>query len=103
MWRLNFNFFFNSMNKYHQLRSKYPDRLPLMIEKSDIKINKKKYLIPYEMYVSEFIRYIYRNMEGNESIILFINGVLPKPSQQINEYCNNEIIKVSILIQTTFG
>lgn len=91
------------MATYLELRAKYPDRIPLMIERSDIPLNKKKYLIPYEMYVSEFIRYIYRHTDSSKSVIIFIEGHLPRAHAQFNEYLNDKILKVSLLYNTTFG
>lgn len=91
------------MATYLELRAKYPDRIPLMIERSDIPLNKKKFLIPYEMYVSEFVRYIYRHTDSSKSIIIFIEGYLPRAHAQFNEYLNGKILKVSLLYNTTFG
>lgn len=93
------------MNKFNELRCKYPDRIPLIIQKSDIPLNKHKYLIPYDMYVSEFLRYVCKNTDTdhNKSIILFIEEKLPTPNSQFKKYLKNEIIKVSILYNNTFG
>lgn len=91
------------MATYSNLRIKYPNRIPSIIEKTDIPINKKKFLIPYEMYILEFLRYILKHSDSSKSVIIFINGQLPKPNSQFYEFINGDFLKISILYNTTFG
>merc|ERR1711934_795307 len=66
-----------------RIRSKYPDRIPVICEKakgSDIPdIDKKKYLVPADLTVGQFV-YVVRKrikMSAEKAIFIFINNVLP--------------------------
>lgn len=70
-----------------RIRSKYPDRIPVICERSqgsDIDdIDKKKYLVPADLTVGQFI-YVVRKrikLRPDKSLFLFINGKLPPSSQ----------------------
>jgi GABA(A) receptor-associated protein len=59
---------------------KFPDRRPIICErtrKTDLpKIDKKKYLVPYELTIGQFIYVIRKRMQlkPEEAIFLFINN-----------------------------
>jgi len=66
-----------------RIRSKYPDRIPVICEKSpksDIPdIDKKKYLVPQDLTVGQFV-YVVRKrirLAPEKAIFIFINNVLP--------------------------
>ncbi|KAI5656776.1 hypothetical protein M9H77_25569 [Catharanthus roseus] len=65
------------------IRKKYPDRIPVIVEKagkSDIPdIDKKKYLVPAELTVGQFV-YVVRkriNLTAEKAIFVFVNDSLP--------------------------
>lgn len=67
----------------NQVRAKYPDRIPVICEKeerSDIaEIDKKKYLVPVDLTVGQFI-YVIRNrikLPPEQAVFVFINGTMP--------------------------
>uniref|UniRef100_A0A6A7GDF7 Autophagy-related protein 8 n=1 Tax=Hirondellea gigas TaxID=1518452 RepID=A0A6A7GDF7_9CRUS len=67
-----------------RIRSKYPDRIPVICEKaenSDIdRIDKKKYLVPSDLTVGQFVYVIRKRMKLNpeKAIFIFVNkNVLP--------------------------
>ena len=66
-----------------RIRSKYPDRIPVICERaerSDIPdIDKKKYLVPADLTVGQFVYVIRKRikMSSEKAIFIFINSVLP--------------------------
>ncbi|KAG6394089.1 hypothetical protein SASPL_144668 [Salvia splendens] len=66
-----------------RIREKYPDRIPVIVEKagrSDVPdIDKKKYLVPADLTVGQFV-YVVRKrikLSAEKAIFIFVNDVLP--------------------------
>ena len=73
-----------------RIRNKYPDRLPIIIEKnpkSDIQdIDKKKFLVPTDLTVGQFA-YIIRkkiNINHEQAMFLFVNNTIPPTNALIS-------------------
>ena len=72
---------------------KYPDRLPIICEKSKNapkdcpEIDKKKYLIPNDLTIGQFVYVIRKRLKlsPEKSIFLFINGYIPPTSAYIHQ------------------
>mmetsp|Transcript_30314 Transcript_30314/g.69964 ORF Transcript_30314/g.69964 Transcript_30314/m.69964 type:complete len:122 (+) Transcript_30314:92-457(+) len=66
-----------------RMREKYPDRIPVIVEKaagSDIlDIDKKKYLVPTDLTVGQFVHVIRKRIKltSEKAIFIFVNNVLP--------------------------
>lgn len=66
-----------------RIREKYPDRIPVIVEKaekSDISdIDKKKYLVPADLTVGQFVYVIRKRIKlsPEKAIFIFVNNVLP--------------------------
>jgi len=66
-----------------RMREKYPDRIPVIVEKatgSDIPdIDKKKYLVPTDLTVGQFVHVIRKRIKlaPEKAIFIFVNNVLP--------------------------
>ncbi|CAI5478704.1 unnamed protein product [Closterium sp. Yama58-4] len=66
-----------------RIREKYPDRIPVIVQKaprSDIpEIDKKKYLVPAELAVGQFVFIIRKRIKlhPEKAIFVFVNSVLP--------------------------
>mmetsp|Transcript_6488 Transcript_6488/g.16538 ORF Transcript_6488/g.16538 Transcript_6488/m.16538 type:complete len:141 (-) Transcript_6488:59-481(-) len=66
-----------------RIRVKYPDRIPVICEKdprSDIpEIDKKKYLVPQDLTVGQFVYVIRKRIKVNsaKAIYVFVDNVLP--------------------------
>ncbi|KAF4323698.1 hypothetical protein BBO99_00001488 [Phytophthora kernoviae] len=66
-----------------RIRSKYPDRIPVICEKADRSdipdIDKKKYLVPADLTVGQFVYVIRKRIKlsPEKAIFIFINNVLP--------------------------
>jgi len=72
------------------ITKKYPDRVPIIVEKyHDCKLNnidKCKYLVPKDMTMGQFI-YIIRKrieLESSQSLFVSINGLLVATSESIS-------------------
>ena len=71
-----------------RIRSKYPERVPVICEKdarSDIPdIDKKKYLVPADLTVSQFTWVIRKRIKlpPESAMFLFINDHLPQASHR---------------------
>ncbi|CAA7044614.1 unnamed protein product [Microthlaspi erraticum] len=66
-----------------KIREKYPDRIPVIVEKaeqSDVPdIDKKKYLVPADLTVGQFV-YVVRkrvHLSAEKAIFIFVDNVLP--------------------------
>ncbi|KAL1560090.1 Autophagy-related protein 8C-like [Salvia divinorum] len=66
-----------------RIREKYPDRIPVIVEKaerSDVPdIDKKKYLVPADLTVGQFV-YVVRKrikLSAEKAIFIFVKDVLP--------------------------
>ena len=66
-----------------KIRAKYPDRVPVIVEKtmgSNIDpIDKKKYLVPGDLTIGQFVYVIRKRIKLSQekAIFLFINNTLP--------------------------
>lgn len=68
-----------------RIRQKYPDKIPIIVEKSDSSdvqdLDKHKYLIPESMTVGQFMFLIRKNLklDSTTSIFFFVdNRVIPR-------------------------
>lgn len=73
--------FQSRLEESSRVLAKYPDRRPIICEKATHKndlpdIDKKKYLVPYDLTLGQFIYVIRKrmNLRPEEGIFLFINN-----------------------------
>ncbi|KAL3820715.1 hypothetical protein ACJIZ3_006620 [Penstemon smallii] len=66
-----------------RIREKYPDRIPVIVEKSERSdvpdIDKKKYLVPADLTVGQFV-YVVRKrikLSAEKAIFVFVKNMLP--------------------------
>jgi GABA(A) receptor-associated protein len=95
---------------------KYPDRIPIIVERSDRctleidTIDKKKYLVPCDLTVGQF-QYVIRKrikLQPEKALFLFINDMLPPTSQLLSTVYNenkdkDKFLYVSYSGENTFG
>ena len=98
------------MNSAQEIISQYNSKkVPVIIE-TKCKIDKKKYIVPIDMTISQF-HYILNNKIKNKSthsLILFINKTLPVQTQSFGELYNlhkNEdgYLYITLSQENTFG
>eukprot|EP00696_Hemimastix_kukwesjijk_P015862 gnl/Hemi2/4114_TR1435_c0_g6_i1.p1 gnl/Hemi2/4114_TR1435_c0_g6~~gnl/Hemi2/4114_TR1435_c0_g6_i1.p1 ORF type:complete len:119 (-),score=45.46 gnl/Hemi2/4114_TR1435_c0_g6_i1:191-547(-) len=70
-------------NEAARIRTKYPDRIPVICEKSEKSdipdIDKKKFLVPIDLTVGQFVYVIRKRirLSPEKAIFIFVNNVLP--------------------------
>lgn len=80
------NDFDRKCNETKKIREKYPERIPIMVNKASgcnlNDIDKKKYLVPCDMTIGQFIAIIRQRIKisPDKAIFIFINNVLPPVS-----------------------
>jgi len=67
-----------------RIREKYPERVPVICERAErsqsvIDIDKKKYLVPSDLTVGQFMFVIRKRLKlpPEQAIFLFVNGTIP--------------------------
>lgn len=77
-----------------RINVKYPDRIPIICEKStDVKntdipdIDKSKYLVPIDLTISQFLHVIRNRIKlpAEKAIFLFVGGTIPSSSATVSE------------------
>jgi len=97
-----------------RIRAKYPDRIPVIAEKaseSDIPdIDKKKYLVPADLSVGQFVYVIRKRikLKPEKAIFIFVNNTLPPTaslmSQIYKEHKDEDgFLYVTYSGESTFG
>nr|XP_024376089.1 autophagy-related protein 8d-like isoform X2 [Physcomitrium patens] len=80
-----------------RIREKYPDRIPVIVEKaekSDIPdIDKKKYLVPADLTVGQFVYVIRKRIKlsSEKAIFIFVKNVLPPTSMFC---CGHDVVNL---------
>ena len=97
-----------------RIKSKYPERVPIIVEKSRRSnvpdIDKKKYLVPYDLTVGQFVYVIRKRikMRPEEAIFVFVKNVLPPTastlSQVYDDYRDEDgFLYITYSSENTFG
>ncbi|GFH20750.1 autophagy protein Atg8 ubiquitin like-domain-containing protein [Haematococcus lacustris] len=66
-----------------RIKDKYPDRIPVIVEKADKSdipdIDKKKYLVPSDLTVGQFVYVIRKRIKltPEKAIFIFVRNILP--------------------------
>lgn len=69
-----------------KIRKKYPDRVPVIVEKSPKSklsdLDKKKYLVPADLTVGQFYFLIRKRIQlrAEDALFFFVNNVIPPTS-----------------------
>lgn len=91
--------------------SKYPDRLPIIVETAGtLVLDKHKYLVPMDLTVGQFMYVIRKRLHltSEAAIFLFINDILPPTSAQLSQvyYDNRDadgFLYCKVMKENTFG
>merc|ERR1712097_137173 len=98
-----------------KIRKKHPDRIPVICEKSegsDIpEIDRKKYLVPQELTVGQFVYVVRKRLRlpPEKAIFIFVDGRLPSNgaalmSQMYKDYKDQDgFLYVTYSGENTFG
>lgn len=89
--------FQNRLEESTRVLLKYPERKPIICEKSSTQfdlpdIDKKKYLVPNDLTIGQFIYVIRKRMHlrSEEALFLFINNKIMSASAIIGNIYNQE-------------
>ena len=97
-----------------QVLLKYPDRVPVLVEKSkksDVPdIDRHKYLVPTDLTLGQFV-YIIRkriNLDSQKAIFVFVNNIIPPVSSLMGtiyqEHKDDDLyLRVTYSGENTFG
>jgi len=97
------------------VREKYPDRVPVICEKHDkamtmVDIDKKKYLVPSDLPVAQFIVVIRKRLRltREQAIFLFVNGHIPSTNALMNQIYDEHrdedgFLYITYAPESTFG
>lgn len=110
------NSFAERLLETRRIMNKYQDRVPIICEKGKNagkecpNIDKKKYLVPQNLTIGQFI-YVIRQrlrLDSEKALFIFINGKIPTNTQTIIEIYEKEKDKDGFLYITyaqenTFG
>jgi len=92
-----------------RIRSKYPDRIPVICEKaenSDIPdIDKKKYLVPSDLTVGQFVYVIRKRikLKPEKAIFIFVGNVLPNTAALMSQIYEEQADQDGFLYVTYSG
>ena len=98
-------------NSVKQLRERYPNRIPVIIEtkQQNLDIPKKKYLVPKDYTVRDFQQIIRKKLDlrETEAIYMHVNNIMCLPSttfMTIMEQQNNpDYLQIVYGKEETFG
>ena len=103
-------------NESQRILEKYPDRIPIICERSNMTsidcpyIDKNKYLVPNSLTVGQFLYVIRKRMKisENKAMFLFVNDNVPHSTQILSntyEYYKDDegFLYVSYSFENTFG
>ncbi len=92
--------------------SKYPERLPVYVKTSGNlpPIDKKKYLVPKDLTVGQFIYVCRKRMKlrPEQGIFIFFNNILPSTAKSMEQIYEENKLEGGLLVATlsaenTFG
>lgn len=98
-----------------RIRETYPDKIPIICEKSNVEktipqIDKKKYLVPIDLTLGQFIYVIRKRLQlkSDQALFVLINGSSPSHSTLMSElYKSNkesdEYLYITYAAESTFG
>ena len=103
-------------NESDKIKKKYPERYPVIIElqpgqEKILDLDKRKFLVPNNLTFGQLLHVIksrIKNFNSPMALFLFINNILPQPSQQVGEIYNQYaedcgFLYISVATENTFG
>ena len=96
-------------------KEKYPDRLPLFVEKSDRckllpNVKKNKFLVPFDLTVGQLSFVIRKqvNLTEKQAMFLMVNGTMPPLTSTVSQLYEKHkstdgFLHVNYIGENTFG
>jgi len=92
-----------------RIRTKYPDRIPVIAEKSATSsiadIDKKKYLVPSDLTMGQFVYVIRKRIKlaPDAAIFIFVNNTLPPAAELMSKIYKDQADEDGFLYVTYSG
>ena len=92
-----------------RIRTKYPDRIPVIAEKaaasSIADIDKKKYLVPSDLTMGQFVYVIRKRIKlaPDAAIFIFVNNTLPPAAELMSKIYKDQADEDGFLYVTYSG
>lgn len=109
------NSFQDRKNESTKIVNKYKDRVPIIVEvneqnKNELVLDKSKYLVPYDLTISQFMYVIRKRLklQSEKALFVFFNNNLPAASDTCaNVYKNYKnqdgFLYALVSLESTFG
>ena len=102
------------LEEANRIIHKYPDRVPVIVEKGigkDIPdIDKKKYLVPRDLTVGQFVHILRKrmNMAPEKAMFIFVENIIPPTSLILSilydQYAaDDRFLYITYATENTFG
>ena len=108
--------FTKRLNEANRVLEKYPDRIPIIVERNTISsnnlpiIDKKKFLVPKDLTVGQFVYVIRKRikLQPEKAIFLMIKSLLPPTSMLLFDLYSehkheDNFLYVTYTSENTFG
>lgn len=96
-----------------RILSKYPDRVPIIVEPSDgcaIAIDKKKYLVPRDLSMGQFLFVIRKRLKlpAEKALFMFVGSQIPSSSSMLSTLHAQHVspdgfLKITFSEESVFG
>lgn len=108
------NTFDKRKNESQRISIKYKDRVPVIVELGEnctnLVLDKCKYLVPYDLTVSQFLYVIRKRIKlaPEHALFIFFNNSLPPASDMLGTIYKNHkdkdgFLYASVSLESTFG
>jgi GABA(A) receptor-associated protein len=99
----------------NRILKKYPDRIPIIVQRVESNtsipdINKKKYLVPNDLTVGQFVYVIRKRIKlaPEQAIFVYVNNTLPPTASLVSQLYNQQkdddgFLYVQFSGENTFG
>jgi len=83
--------FDHRLKESQKIKEKYPNRIPVIVEKAEkasiSDIDKRKYLVPADISVAQFMWIVRKriNLNSERAIFLFVNKIVPSSTATLGE------------------
>ena len=103
------------LNESERIRNKFPDKVPIIVEKSDHsflpELKKRKYLMPNDVELGQFIYLLRKNiqLDSSQAIFLFVNNsTIPTTSEKLGNiyekyHDKDGFLYITYAAENTFG
>ena len=108
------NSFSERIKESERIRTKYPDRIPVIVDNDFnstlLKLDKNKYLVPIDLTILQFMFILRKRfkIEKDHALFMVINGFIPASSSLMSDIYNkykddDQYLYIVLKTESTFG